>query len=135
MADVLDSQGNPYYKKLEIDDIVYSPHTLTLGRVLSWNDSVVRVNVHAAYRFVNPENNYNPVSTTEQPRLEIWEIRDFIIYSKVCRNSRLILCQVSPLSHKSSRPFEIESYIKKKRPGIEEQMWLDKEDSKKGGEF
>ena len=80
---------------------------------------------------MNPERNCNPVSATEQPRLEIWEIRDFIIYSKVCRDNRLIFCQVSPLSRKSSHPFEIESYIKKKRPGIEEQRWLDKEDSKK----
>jgi hypothetical protein len=48
LADVLDSQGNPYYKNLKIDDIVYNPYTLDVGRVLSWNDSVVRVNVYAA---------------------------------------------------------------------------------------
>jgi hypothetical protein len=65
LADVLDSQGNPYYKKLEIDDIIYNPYTLGLGRILSWKDSRVRVNVHAAYRFVNPERNSNPLSATE----------------------------------------------------------------------
>ena len=78
-----------------------------------------------------PRAQLQPVSTNEQSRLEIWEIRYFIIYSKVCRDSRLIFCQVSPLSRKSSHPFEIESYIKKKRSDIEEQRWLDKEDSKK----
>jgi hypothetical protein len=80
---------------------------------------------------VNPEENCNPVSATEQPRLVIWEIQDFIIYSKVCRDNRLIFCQVSPFTRKTSHPFEIESYIKKNRPGIEEQRWIDKEDSKK----
>ena len=125
LADVLDSQGNPYYKKLEIDDIIYNPYTLDLGRVLSWKDDKVRVSVHAAYRFVEPERNRNPLSATEQPRLDIWEIRDFIIYTKVCRDNRLIFCQVSPLSRKLSHPFEIESYIKKRRPGVEDQRWMD----------
>jgi hypothetical protein len=131
LADVLDSQGNPYYKKLKVDDIVYNPYTLDVGRVLSWHDSVVKVNVYAAYRFVTPEENRNPVSATEQPRLVTWEIQDFIIYSKICRDSRHIFCQVSPLSRKSSHPFELASYIKRNRPGIEEQRWIDKEDSKK----
>ena len=80
---------------------------------------------------MNPEENRNPVSATEQPRLVIWEIQDFIIYSKVCRDNRLIFCQVSPFTCKSSHPFEIASYIKRNRPGIEEQRWIDKEDSKK----
>ena len=43
----------------------------------------------------------------------------------------LIICQVLTLSRKNSYPFEIGCYIKKKRPGIEEPRWLDKEDSKK----
>ena len=43
----------------------------------------------------------------------------------------LLFCQVSPLSRKNSHPFEIEFYIKKKRYVIEEQRWLDKDDSKR----
>ena len=70
MGDVLDSNGNPYYKKLEIDSIFYSPYTFDVARVLSWGNSVVKVNIYAAFGHVDPELNCNLLSATEQPRLD-----------------------------------------------------------------
>jgi hypothetical protein len=58
----------------------------------------------------------------------MWQIRDFVIYSKVCRDSRHIFCQVSPFSRKYSYPFDLESYIKKHQPGVEEIRWIDKQE-------
>ena len=72
MGDVLDSNSNPYYKKLEIDNILYKPYTFDVARVLSWGNSVVKVNIYTAFRHVDHELNCNPLSTTEQPRLDIW---------------------------------------------------------------
>ena len=34
LGDVLGTKGNPYYKKLEIDNIVYNPYTWGITRVL-----------------------------------------------------------------------------------------------------
>ena len=126
LGDILDAEGNPYCKKLAVDDIVYNPYNLDIGIILSWKDHEVKVNVYAAYRYVNPKQNCNSRSATEQPRLDVWKIRDFVIYSKVCRDSRHIFCQVSPFSRKYSHPFDLETYIKKHRPVIEEDRWIDK---------
>ena len=112
MGDVLDSNGNPYYKKLEIDSILYNPYTFDVARVLSWGNSVVKVNIYTAFRYVDPELSCNPLSATEQPRLDIWEIRDFVIYSKVYRDHRVIYCQVSPLACENSYTFQLKSYLK-----------------------
>ena len=121
MGDVLDAQGSPYNKKLEIDDIFYNPYTYDVARVLSWNNIMVRVNIYTACSHIGPELNCNLLSATEQPRLDIWEMTDFVIYSKVYRDNQLIYYQVSPFSRKNYHPFQLESYLKKNRPGIEGQ--------------
>ena len=72
MGETLDAQGNPYYKKLETDNIVYNPYTWGVARALSWNDSVIKVNIYVAYRYVDPEYNCNPIGATKKPRLDIW---------------------------------------------------------------
>ena len=90
LGDVLDSEVSPYYKKLEIGDIFYNPYTWDVARVLSWKNSKVKVNVYAAYRSVDHEHYIHPFSASEQPRLKEWPIRDFIIYSKIIRDSRHI---------------------------------------------
>ena len=72
MGDVLDARDNPYYKKLEIDNILYKPYTFDVARVLSWGNSVVKVNIYIAFRHVGLELNCNPLSTTEQLMLDIW---------------------------------------------------------------
>ena len=100
LGDVLDSEGNPYYKKLKIDDIVYKPYTWDIARVLFWKNSKVKVNVYAGYMSVDPERRIHPISASEQPRLVEWLIRDFIIYSKITRDSRHIFRQVSPYTRK-----------------------------------
>ena len=43
MGDELDAEGNLYYKKLEVDDIVYNPCTWDIAIVLSWKNNEVRV--------------------------------------------------------------------------------------------
>ena len=98
MGDVLDSEGNAYYKKLKIDDIVYKPYTWDITRVLFLKNSKVKVNVYTGYRSVDPERRIHPTSASEQPRLVEWPIRDFIIYSKVMIDSRHIFLQVSPFA-------------------------------------
>ena len=115
LGDVLDSEVNPYYKKLEIGDIVYNPYTWDVARVLSWKNSKVKVNVYAAYRFIDHERRIHPFSASNQPRMEEWPIRDFIIYSKIVRYSRHIFLQVSPCTRKYSHPFSLETYIQKKK--------------------
>ena len=80
---------------------------------------------------MDPTQNCDPIRATEQLRLDVCKIRDFIIYSKVCRDSRLIFCQVLPYSRKYSHPFNLETYIKKHRHGVEEERYIDKEDRRK----
>ena len=65
MGDVLDSNSNPYYKKSEIDNILYKPYTFDVARVLSWGNSVVKFNIYAAFRHVDPELNCDLLSATE----------------------------------------------------------------------
>ena len=128
MGDVLDSEVSPYYKKLEIGDIFYNPYTWDVARVLSWKNSKIKFNVYAAYRFVNHERRIHHFSTSEQPRLEEYPIRDFIIYSKIIRDSRHIFLQVSPCTRKYSHPFSLDTYIQKKKPCFDKERWTDKED-------
>ena len=90
-------------------------------------DSKVKFNVYAAYMCVDHERRIHPISASEQPRLAVWAKRDFIIYSKVIRDSRHIFCQVLLYTCKYDHPFSLETYVKKKKSGIEKDMWMDKE--------
>jgi hypothetical protein len=57
----------------------------------------------------------------------VWAKRDFIINSKVSRDSRHIFCQVLLYICNYDHPFSLETYVKKKKSGIEKDMWMDKE--------
>ena len=48
MGNVLDTKGNPYYKKLEIDDIIYDPYIWDIDIILSWKGKEVKVDITAA---------------------------------------------------------------------------------------
>ena len=51
---------------MEIDDIVHNSYTWDIMIALSWKDSMVKVNIYVAFRFVNHTYNCNLISTTEQ---------------------------------------------------------------------
>ena len=121
LGDVLDTHGKPYHKKLDIDDIAHNPYTWAVGRVLSWKVKEVKFNITSAYGVVDIRLNRSLDSESEQPRLLIWTIWDFIIYSQVIRDNVHIFAQVSPYTRELSHPFELEYYVSSKRPGIEKE--------------
>ena len=127
MSGILSLEGNPYYKELDVDSILHNPYTWDVVRFLSWKDNAVKVNIYAAYRFVNPAKNVHYISVSEQLMLAEWRIKDFVIYSKVIRDSRHIFLQVSPYTRKYLYPFGLEAY-KKNKPDIEKERLTDKEE-------
>ena len=95
-------EGNLYYKVLDIDSILHNPYTWDVVRFLSWKDNAVKVNIYAAYRFVNPAKKVHTINASKQLMLLEWRIREFVIYSKVIEDSRHIFLQVSIYTHKRS---------------------------------
>ena len=100
-GNALDRCGNPFYKRLQINDCVYSPSRREFARVFSWSESEVNVEVISAYRsytelFIDPSSfarfpcNYN--------------FGDFVIALNHLQD-RKFLAYVSPYSRTDSHPF------------------------------
>ena len=105
LGDCFDTRGNPYYKKLELQDIIYNPFSQVVGEVAKWK-SRTRVLIYAKYTTlplrITPENIEHP---------EYWNFTDFVIFTKAWRNFNEIYTQVSSFIREFSHPFHLETCI------------------------
>jgi hypothetical protein len=50
LGNCLDLRGNPYYKKLEVGDIIYNPYQKLVAKVIKWKSRLCQVKVYASFK-------------------------------------------------------------------------------------
>ena len=100
-GNALDRTGNPFYKKLQTNDCVYSPSTKTFARVFSWTHQSVQVQVISNYRAYAEV--FEDPSKFKRYK-ESWLFGDFCIALNHLQE-RKYLAYVSPYTRAESHPF------------------------------
>ena len=98
-GNALDKLGNPFFKKLQVNDCVYSPSTRTFAKVQSWNQESAQVVVVSAYR---PYTQLFDESTHHCFEA-VWKFGDFCIALNHLDNK--YLAYLSPFTRAESHPF------------------------------
>ena len=100
-GNALDRCGNPFYKRLQINDCVYSPDLREFARVFSWTESEVNVEVISAYR---PYTELFIDHSSFSRYCSNWQFGEFVIALNHLQD-RKFLAYVSPYSRADSHPF------------------------------
>ena len=100
-GNAIDRCGNPFYKRLQINDCVYSPDLREFARIFSWTESEVNVEVISAYR---PYTELFIDHSSFSRYRSNWQFGEFVIALNHLQD-RKFLAYVSPYSRADSHPF------------------------------
>ena len=100
-GNALDKLGNPFFKKLQVNDCVYSPTAKAFAKVSSWNPESVQVVVISKYR--SYEELFEDPSSFSSFESD-WQFGDFCIALNHLEVQNF-LAYVSPFTRADSHPF------------------------------
>ena len=100
-GNALDKTGNPFLKKLQVNNCLYSPSLQAFARVFRWNQASVQVEVISTYRSYTQL--FQDPSSFSRFRSN-WKFGDFCIALNHLQE-RKFLAYVSPFSRAESHPF------------------------------
>ena len=89
--DTHQEDGTPFYKRLQVDDVVYDPVHRTYGKVIRWSGTSTVV--------LKTDGNLCT------PKEELWFFGDFVIQLDEFRGRRRLYAQVSPWTRSEFVPF------------------------------